>query len=75
MFDPVCNGPALANLGSSDELYFFSLKRDNFMGVKNELLFSKLIIEKSQVFSARSYVYLDSYTQIRDREGHNVPPG
>ena len=37
------------------------------MGVKSVLLFSKLIVGKSQVFSARLYVYLHSYAQIRDR--------
>ena len=33
--------------------------------VKNILPFYKLIIGKTQVFSARSYVYLHGYTQIR----------
>ena len=37
--------------------------------------FSKLIIGKSQVFSARSYVYLHSYTQIRERGAQCAPPG
>ena len=36
--------------------------------------YSKLIIRKTQVFSTRSYVYLNSYTQIRDRGGTMCPP-
>ena len=28
----VCKGPPLRNFGISDEIYFFSAKRDNFMG-------------------------------------------
>ena len=36
--------------------------------------YSKLIIRKSQVFSTRSYVYLNSYTQIRERGGTMFPP-
>ena len=45
---------------------------------KSVLPFSKLIIGKSQVFSACSYVYLHGYTQIRgggeEGRGLNVPP-
>ena len=38
--------------------------------------YSKVIIRKSQVFSTRSYVYLNSYTQIHDRGGTMCPsPG
>ena len=36
--------------------------------------YSKLIIRKSQVFLTRSYVFLNSYTQIRDRGGAMCPP-
>ena len=66
-FDPVCKGPALWNFGISDEVYFFLTETRSFHGVKSVLPFSKLIIVKSQVFSARLYVYLHGYTQIRDR--------
>ena len=38
-FDPVCKGLAFLNFGSSDEPYFFRLKRDNFMGKKHTALF------------------------------------
>ena len=37
---------------------------------KNILPFSKIIIGKSQVFSARSYVYLHGNTQIHGGGGH-----
>ena len=35
--------------------------------------FSKLITEKSQVFSMHSYAYLHRYTQIRDRGAQCAP--
>ena len=35
------------------------------MGVKSVVPYSKLTIRKSQVFSTRSYVYLQSYVEIR----------
>ena len=54
---------------------FFFLAETKFHGVKSVLPFSKLIIGKSQVFSARSYVYLHGYTQIRDSGGTMPPPG
>ena len=46
------------------------------MGVKSVLPFSKLIIGKSQVFSAYSHVYLSGYTQICDGGGGTMrrPP-
>ena len=47
-----------------------------FYRKKSVLPFSKLIIGKSQFFSARSYVYLHCYTQERDRGGTMCPlPG
>ena len=55
-FDPVYVGSPWWNFGLSDELIFF--------GVKSILPFSKLIIGKSQFFSARSYVRLHSYTHM-----------
>ena len=48
--------------------FIFSAKRDNFTK------FYKLIIGKSQVFSARSYVYFHGYRQIRDKGGTMCPP-
>ena len=62
-FHPVCKGPTL---GISDELYFFALLTRIFHVVKSVVPFSKLIIGKSQVFSARSYVHFHGYRQIRD---------
>ena len=47
----------------------FVRKTRYFYGVKSVLPFSKLIIGKCQVFSARSYVYLPGYMQIRNRGG------
>ena len=44
------------------------------MGVKSIVPYSKLIIRKSQVFSTRSYMYLNSDTQIRYRGGTMCPP-
>ena len=40
-----------------------------FYGVRSVLPFSKLITEKSQVFSTHSYAGLPRYKQIRDRGG------
>ena len=42
--------------------------------VKSVLPFSKLITEKSQVFSTSSYAYLHRNTQIRNRGGTMCPP-
>ena len=53
---------------------FFLGETRLFSGIKSILPFSKLIIEKSQVFSTRSYAYLHRYTQIRNRGGTMCPP-
>ena len=63
---PDCKGPPLIWIASiSDKLYFF---------LQNEiiLLFSKLIIGTSEVFSTHSYVYLHRYTQIRGGGGGGI---
>ena len=44
-----------------------------FYRVKSILLFSKLMIGKSQGYSKRSYVYLHTYTQICGRETIYAP--
>ena len=45
-----------------------------FFFLKSILPFSRLIIGKSQVFSARSYMYLHRHTQMCDRVGTMCPP-
>ena len=63
----VCKGPPLWNFGISDELYFFLRNEIISWGKKRSTLFQTHNFLMGKVFSTRSYVYLHSYMQLRDR--------